>query len=151
MIDRLRIKLTYANVVATIALFISLGGTTYAALELTGRDIRDGSLTGRDIRRDSLGGARIKESRLAPVPRARNAARLAGVPISRLLIKCPRDTVAVSDTCVERTPRSAAPTARRLVTVRSEDRRTTPGRRLPSHDELMTALGDEGIALAPGR
>ena len=64
MIDRLRRKLSYANVMATLAVFIALGGTSYAALQLTGRDIRDGSLTGRELQRNSVGGRPIKESRL---------------------------------------------------------------------------------------
>ena len=71
VIDRLRRNLSYANVMATLAVFIALGGSSYAALQLTGRDIRDGSLTGRDLQRNSLGGKSIKESRLGVVPRAR--------------------------------------------------------------------------------
>lgn len=72
--SRLRGRLTYSNVVATLALFLALGGTSVAALrigstqvrdnslrsrdirdnDLRGRDIRDGSLTGRDLRRGSI-------------------------------------------------------------------------------------------------
>ena len=37
-----------------------------------------------------------------------------------------------------------------LVRANSWTRRATPGRRLPSHDELMTAIGDFGITLAEG-
>jgi hypothetical protein len=33
MIQRLRARLTYANVMATIAVFIALGGSSYAAIE----------------------------------------------------------------------------------------------------------------------
>jgi hypothetical protein len=32
-------KLTYANVTATLALFIALGGSSYAAVKLTGKDV----------------------------------------------------------------------------------------------------------------
>lgn len=45
MIARLQSKLSYANVVATLALFIALGGTSYAALTLP---------------RDSVGSAQIR-------------------------------------------------------------------------------------------
>ena len=62
MIDRLRRKLNYANVMATLAVFIALGGTSYAALQITGRDINDSSLTGRELQRNSVGGRPIKES-----------------------------------------------------------------------------------------
>jgi hypothetical protein len=34
MLSRLRARLTYANVIATLALFLALGGTSYAALKL---------------------------------------------------------------------------------------------------------------------
>ena len=47
---QLRARLTYANVVATLALFVALGGSSYAALKVTGRDVKDNSLTGRDVR-----------------------------------------------------------------------------------------------------
>ena len=150
MIDRLRRHFTYANVMATLAVFIALGGSSYAALNLTGRDIRDGSLTHRELKRNTLGGTRIKESRLGKVRRARNADRLNGVSAARFLVRCPPDTVPVSDVCVEISARSAAPYQVAAVACEAVNRRTTPGRRLPSHDELMTAIGDYGIALAEG-
>jgi hypothetical protein len=150
MIEGLRGKLSYANVMATLAVFIALGGSSYAALSITSRDVRDGSLTHKDLRRNTLGGARIKESRLGRVPRARNADRLNGVPAARLLVHCPGGTVPVSDVCVEGSARSPAPYRIAAGTCEGIERQTTPGRRLPSHDELMTAIGDSGIALAAG-
>jgi hypothetical protein len=148
--DWLRRHFTYANVMATLAVFIALGGSSYAALNLTGRDIRDGSLTHRELKRNTLGGTKIKESRLGKVRRARNADRLNGLSAGRFLLRCPRDTFPVSDVCVETTPRAPAPYTVAAVACEQVDRRTTPGRRLPSHDELMTAIGDVNIALAPG-
>ena len=150
MVHRLRRHFTYANVMATLAVFIALGGSSYAALSLTGRDIRDGSLTSRDLKRNTLGGTRIKESRLGKVRHARNADRLNGSSSGRFLVRCPRDTAPVSDVCVETAARTAAPYQTAAVACEGVDRRTTPGRRLPSHDELITALGDHGIALAAG-
>lgn len=150
MIDRLRRHFTYANVMATLAVFIALGGSSYAALNITGRDIKDGSLTHRELKRNTLGGTQIKESRLGKVRRARNADRLNGFSARRLLVQCPRDTVPVSDVCIETSPRTAAPYRVAAVACEEVNRRSTPGRRLPSHDELMTAIGDYGIALAEG-
>jgi hypothetical protein len=150
LIHRLRRHFTYANVMATLAVFIALGGSSYAALNLTGRDIIDGSLTQRELKRDTLGGTSIKESRLGKVRRARNADRLNGLSAARFLVRCPRDTVPVSDVCVEITARAPAPYRVAAVVCEGVDRRTTPGRRLPSHDELLTAIGDSGIALAAG-
>src|SRR3954468_12815112 len=60
----LRGRLTYANVVATLALFVALGGSSYAAVTLTGRNIKDSSLTGRDVKDKSLAGADVKDSSL---------------------------------------------------------------------------------------
>jgi hypothetical protein len=146
----LRRHLTYANVMATVAVFIALGGSSYAALSLTGRDIKDRSLTQRELQRNTLGGSRIKEARLGTVPRARNADRLNGVRASRLLVRCPEGTVPVSDVCLEEGARAPVAYTVAAVECESTDRRSGLGRRLPSHDELMTAIGDFGIALAPG-
>jgi hypothetical protein len=134
---------------ATLAVFISLGGTSYAALSITGRDIRDGSLTGRDLKRETLGGKRVKESTLGRVSSARNADRLNGMPATRFLVRCPGATVPVSDVCVEAQVREPLPYQSAAVQCEGTDRRSGLGRRLPSHDELMTAIGDSGIALAP--
>jgi hypothetical protein len=150
VIGWLRRHFTYANVMATLAVFIALGGSSYAALNLTGRDIRDGSLTHRELKRNTLGGTKIRESRLGKVRRARNADRLNGLSAGRFLIRCPQDTVPVSDVCVETASRPAAPYTVAAVACEGVNRRTTPGRRLPSHDELMTAIGDNGITLAAG-
>lgn len=50
-------RLSYANVIATLALFVALGGTAVAGTQLlvTGRNVKDGSLTGADIKAGSLG------------------------------------------------------------------------------------------------
>jgi hypothetical protein len=150
VIQALRRRLSYANVMATLAVFIALGGSSYAALTISGREVVNGSLTGRDLKRDTLGGSRIKESRLGKVKQARNADRLGGVTAARLLVRCREGTVPVSDVCVEETSRGAAPYSSAAVSCESTDRQSGPGRRLPSHDELMTALGDYGITLAAG-
>ena len=48
-------RLNYSNVTATVAVFVALGGTSYAAVTITGADVRNGSLTGADVRDNSLG------------------------------------------------------------------------------------------------
>jgi hypothetical protein len=60
MLLKLRSRLSYANVMATIAVFIALGGTSYAAVSITGRDVRNESLTGRDVRNNSLVGRDLR-------------------------------------------------------------------------------------------
>lgn len=150
MIEALRKRLTYANVMATLAVFIALGGSSYAALSVTGRNVKNSSLTFRDLRRDTLGGSRINESRLGTVGRARTADRLNGVSAERLLVRCPEGTFPVSNVCVETAARGPAPYGTAAVICEGTDRTAGPGRRLPSHDELMTAIGEPGIALAAG-
>jgi hypothetical protein len=49
----LRPRITYANVVATLALFVALGGSAYAVSKITGADVQDRSLTSRDLRSNS--------------------------------------------------------------------------------------------------
>jgi hypothetical protein len=53
-------RLRYADIAATLAVVISLGGTAYAAVKITGRDVVDGSLTGADIKKRSIPANRIK-------------------------------------------------------------------------------------------
>jgi hypothetical protein len=50
----IRSRFTYANVMATIGVFIALGGSSYAALKVTGRNVPDGSLTGKDLKNGSV-------------------------------------------------------------------------------------------------
>lgn len=57
-------KISYANVTSTLALLIALGGTSYAAATITGKDVKDGSLTGKDIKNNSLTGKDIKNGSL---------------------------------------------------------------------------------------
>lgn len=55
----IRERLTYANVVATLALFLALGGGAYAAKQIRGKDIADRSIGARDIRKGALTGTEI--------------------------------------------------------------------------------------------
>lgn len=76
----IRKHLSYANVMATLALFVSLGGGAFAALRIpadsvgnrqlkrnavTGAKVRDASLTGADVKPGSLTGADIKAGSLS--------------------------------------------------------------------------------------
>ena len=150
MLARLRRRLSYANVVATLALFIALGGSSYAALTITGQNVRDGSLTGKDIKRNSLTGRQIKEGRLDTVPRARNSARLGGLSAQRLLLKCPQGTLPAADVCVETQARNPTWYSSAVSICGSTDNTRTPGRRLPTHQELQYALGSAEIQLSAG-
>jgi hypothetical protein len=75
MFDVIRRRLTYANTMATIAVLIALGGTSYAAAKLTGRDVKDGSLTGADVRSSSLQSRHIADRSLRAVDFRRGVLR----------------------------------------------------------------------------
>jgi hypothetical protein len=59
MLSRLRGRLTYANVIATIALFAALGGTSYAALKLP-----KNSVGSKQIRKNAVTSAKVKAGSL---------------------------------------------------------------------------------------
>jgi hypothetical protein len=59
-----RIRLTYANVVASLALFAALGGSSYAAISITGKQVRDGSLSGRDVHNATLTNRDVRDQSL---------------------------------------------------------------------------------------
>ena len=62
-----------ATVLSLIALFAALGGTSYAAATISGKQVKNSSLTGADIKNNSVGGADVKESKLGQVPSAAKA------------------------------------------------------------------------------
>jgi hypothetical protein len=144
-------RLTYANVVATLALFVALGGSSYAALKISGRNIKAHTITGKNIKRNSLGRRQIKESNLSAVPRALNAARLDGYPAERFLFRCPEGTIPVAGVCVETQAHPPVAYGTAVLECGSIDTKSAAGRRLPTHNELMEALTHhEEIQLSPG-
>jgi hypothetical protein len=153
-----RRRLTYANLMSTVAAFIALGGSSYAALQVGSSDItnnsvrsvdvRNRTLTERDIKRNALGGRTIRESRLAQVPRARDAERVGGMTAADLLVACPSGTFPAADVCVEGATRSPAAYGTATVQCATTGIPAGPGRRLPTHGELLAALS--AVRLAPG-
>jgi len=80
-----------AMAVALIALFAALGGSAYAAIVVTGKNVKNGSLTGVDFKKrslhgsklrvDSIGGDVVKESTLAPVQALAHQAVVTGAGV----------------------------------------------------------------------
>jgi hypothetical protein len=64
MFKKVRSRFTYANLMATVAVFVALGGSSYAALSVTGKDVRNSSLTGKDIKNSSLSTKDVKNRSL---------------------------------------------------------------------------------------
>lgn len=85
MLSRLRSKFTFSNTVSVLALFVALGGTSYAALQvgsaqivdnsvrstdvrdndIRGRDIRNGTVRSADVRNDNIRGQDIHNGAIA--------------------------------------------------------------------------------------
>ena len=51
-------------VISVVALFVALGGTSYAALTITGKNVKNGSLTTKDIKDNSLTSADVRDRSL---------------------------------------------------------------------------------------
>jgi hypothetical protein len=52
---RIRKHLTYANVMATLAVFLVLGGGAFAATQISGNDIKNRSIAGKKLMRHTVG------------------------------------------------------------------------------------------------
>lgn len=82
----MRPKLTYANVVATLALFIAIGGASaFAASQLAKnsvgiKQLKKNAVTGAKVKNQSLTGADINLAKLGTVPSATHAASADSIP-----------------------------------------------------------------------
>ena len=100
--SRIRASLTYANVAATLALFLALtGGVVYAAEKIGSNDIAANAIESRHVRANALGSRDINEGTLRGVPVSgyeRVTKDWEVQPDSRLFLtaRCPRGKVAMS-------------------------------------------------------
>lgn len=148
MLTRIKERLTYANVMATLAVFIALGGSSYAAVKINGRDIRSRTITSGKVKRNTLSGVEIRESSLGRVNRAKSADSLGGVSAADLKVRCPSDTFPAAGVCVERQARPASSYGSAVLQCKQIGTPAGPGRRLPTHGELRAALA--AVPLAAG-
>jgi hypothetical protein len=162
MFARLRARLTYANVVATLALFLALGGASYAAVRVGSRqivnnsvrtqdlrnndirsqDIRNRTIRGGDILTNTITGRQVRESTLDSVP---DADKLGGAAASSYRVSCPAGTLRWAGGCMEAAARAPATfnvAARTCGLI---------GRRLPQPDELSSFSQQPGVTLASPR
>ena len=80
---KLHTRISPASLLSIVALFVSLGGVSYAAAtigsaeiknnSIRSKDVRNGTLTAKDVRKNTLGGNQIDESKLGQVPSALSA------------------------------------------------------------------------------
>ena len=74
MVGWIRARATYANVAATLALFLALGGgAAVAASQITSKDIAKNAVGGSEIKSDSVKGKDVDEDTLNAVPSAGKA------------------------------------------------------------------------------
>ncbi len=103
----LRRRPSPATAIALVALFAALGGTAWAAVRITGRQVVNGSLDyhdikagslgtgvvqglrGRDLRNGAIGGAQVNESDLGKVPSAGAADSAGGLFPRKVFAKLP--------------------------------------------------------------
>jgi len=152
---KLRPKLSYANVMATLALFVALGGTSYAATKIGTRqivnnsvrtqDIRNGTIRGRDLRRGTLTAREVNEDRLSTVPRSRYADTLEGQRAAAFKQRCPAGTVGAVGVCFEPGLRGSE------AALIAAEGCSNSGRRLPTRGELDAyRLAGRLLASPPG-
>lgn len=148
---RIRQRLTYANVMATLAVFIALGGSSYAVTKISGSQLKNRSVSGKKLKRNTLGSTVVRESRLGRVPKARFAETsgalesvLGEFPPGRLLLRCPGGTDFRGSVCMERRPRP--PQSYFGASLTCEAIRG----RLPRYQELNTLVSDDGVPFTAG-
>ncbi|MGK2877970.1 MAG: hypothetical protein ACSLFF_05285 [Solirubrobacterales bacterium] len=119
---RVRSRLTYSNIIATFALFIALGGVSYAAVKLpknsvttktikksavTSDKIKNKTIKGADVRSNTLTGTQINESTLT-VPSAAFAASAASAGTANDTFSVIRSTRSSASNANEAVARTAA-------------------------------------------
>jgi hypothetical protein len=91
---------------ATVAVFIALGGTGYAISKINGKSIKKHTIAANRLKADTLGGTEVDEARLGEVPAAGRAASAARA-----------DTAATADTAASATTAERADTAAKADTA----------------------------------
>jgi hypothetical protein len=165
----IRQRLTYANVMSTLAFFVAIGGTTLAATKIDGATIEKGTIPGKAIKNstikakkvkaDTLTGGQIQEGSLGKVPSAGtadsatsattavsattagNAATVGGQSAGQLTDSCPGGTTPYAGVCIETTARSTTtwPNAAEIC--------GDAGGRLPGLEELEGFRQEPGVGL----
>ena len=150
----IRPHLTYANVMATIAVFGVFVGSAWAVSKIGTNQIERGAVTAQKLHRNAVAtkkikdeavtGVKAKESSFGQVPTAKHAddatdaTRLDGKPASDYRLHCPGNLDRAGDLCYEVDPRPAASYAAALKACALDQRR------LPSDGELALVFDHLG-------
>jgi hypothetical protein len=127
---RLRRHLSYANVIATIAIFAALGGVSYAAATISGNKLikgtvgagklKNGTLTSTQVKANALTGSVIDESSLTIVPSAQTATSATTATTAQSA-----DTAGTAKTAASAEHALSADTATKATEATSADSATT--------------------------
>ena len=152
-----RPRISYANVVATLALVLAVGGTSYAAITINGKNLKNRSVAGKKLKKNTVTGTEVRESKLGKVPSAThaddatraasaatadtaagattsaNASKLGGATPESYRVACPGGMIRVLDECFEPNLRTANTLSNALKEC------ATAGRRVPTFQELEGA------------
>jgi hypothetical protein len=124
----------HSTLVAYVALFVALGGTTYAAVSLPKnsvgtKQLKDGAVTSSKLNANAT---------ISHANRAANADRLGGSPAAAFLLRCPTGMLRAGNLCVDFAARPPATLANALQTCASA------GLRLADAGELALAFNNLG-------
>jgi hypothetical protein len=133
--SRLLRHLSYANVMASIAVFVALGGVGYAAASINGNNLakrtvganklKDGTLTSKQVKQNGLNGSVIEESSLATVPSAQTA--VSATSAGSATTAASASTAATANTAKSAVSAEHALSADRATEATSADRAATAG------------------------
>lgn len=139
-----------ATVIACLALFVAISGTSYAAGKINGKKLKNRSVTAGKVKKDTLTGTEINESKLGKVPSAQsadsattagNASTVGGANLASLKTKCPSGTAVIAGECMETAVRPDASYSDALDTCGDA------GRRLPSPGEVRAYSRLPGVTI----
>ena len=140
----MRSRLTYANVISTLCLFLLLGGgAALAAGKLATnsvgtKQLKNGAVTGAKIKNGAITGAKVSLSSLGTVPTAANSQALDGLSAAQkstgAKLHCPSDMTLVAGVCFETNARPANNMSGALEICGEA------GRMLPTESELIVYM-----------
>lgn len=143
MNEAIRRRLTFANVVSVIALFVALGGGAYAISigkgDVKSRHIAKGAVKSKQLKNDDVRSIDIEDGQVAASdlgPGSVGSGAIADASVesgdlaANVIADCPDGTFNLGDSCIETTNRGGADFNAALADCADE------GRRLPSLAEL---------------
>ena len=101
--QKIKDRLTYANVMATVAVFVALGGSAVAAKlvlpknSVTSKSVKDGSLKGKDLAKGTITGDNVANGTLTG----------ANINQSSLALPCPSGTTKAAGICFDSSERAS--------------------------------------------